>query len=149
MLLWLQRRSSGSSHSGKGNESVIFLVSIFEGMFLTLKVKGIDAFLISHSGGMNLDQSLRWVFKCFNLKSHAYTSILSARNSSVICSSCLSNAGRGCLGGGLSLSGCAAGGLLCSVYCGWEAEMCCCDLLSLQLGRQQPNVAVKSLLEER
>lgn len=38
---------------------MIFLVSIFEGMFLTLKVEGIDAFLTSHSGGMNLDQSLR------------------------------------------------------------------------------------------
>lgn len=32
-------KEQGSSHSGKGNESMIFLVSIVEGMFLTWKVE--------------------------------------------------------------------------------------------------------------
>ena len=104
----------------------------------------INTVVTSHSGGMNLDQSL----KCFSFKSYAYTSILSVRSPSVMCSSYLSSAGRSCRGGGLRLSGCGAGSLPCSVLCRWEAEVCCCSLLGLQLGRQQPNVAVRRLLEE-
>lgn len=99
--------------------------------------KDIDAFVTSHSGGMNLDQSL-----------HTYVNILSARNSSVTCYSCLSSDGRGCPGGVLRWLGRGAGSLLCSVLCRWEVAMCCCRFLVLQLGRHQPNVAVKRLLEE-
>lgn len=82
--------------------------------------KYIDAFVIFHSGGVNLDQSL-----------HTCVSILSARNSCVTCYSCLSSAGRGYLAGVLGLFGCGAGSLLCSVLCRWEVEMCWCSLLVL------------------